>query len=147
MTESQRTYLGRRHVWRQPAKSTSRARFAWHVNKWTLSVPGPRKQKRRSPVKCADHDTTIIGTAIALTFEGMQVQGGSVMDCCAQCHYCHSPIGSGQRWVREKIYDPAHHDDPSYHRYHAEPFAGHEESCWEKHEMEREIVRTNAHAA
>jgi hypothetical protein len=78
----------------------------------------------------------------------MQVQGGSVMDCCTQCDYCHSSIGSGQRWVREKIYDPAHHErDPSYHRYHAEPFAGHEESCWEKHEMEREIVRSNAYAA
>ena len=71
-----------------------------------------------------------------------------MMDCCAQCDYCHLSIGSGQRWVREKIYDPAHHDQHSnYHRYHAEPFSGHEASCWEKHEMKREIVRTHAYAA
>jgi hypothetical protein len=30
----------------------------------------------------------------------------------------------------------------SYHRYHAEPSAGQEESCWEKHQMEEEIART-----
>jgi hypothetical protein len=63
-----------------------------------------------------------------------------------RCAYCHSPIVSGQRWVREKIYDPALNGlDPSYHRYHAEPFAGQETSCWEKHQME--IGRTNAYAA
>jgi hypothetical protein len=50
--------------------------------------------------------------------------------------------------VREKIYDPAHDGhDPSYRRYHAEPFTGHEVSCWEKREMEREIARTKACAA
>ena len=55
--------------------------------------------------------------------------------CCAnQCAYCRSAIVSSQRWVREKIYDPALNGrDPSYHRYHAEPFAGQEGSCWEKH--------------
>ena len=68
--------------------------------------------------------------------------------CCVQCTYCRSPIASGERWVREKTYDPALNGrDPSYHRYHAEPFAGQEGSCWEKHEMEREIVRTTARAA
>ncbi len=71
--------------------------------------------------------------------------------CFDQCNYCRSPIVSGQRWVREKIYEPALNGrDPSYHRYHryhAEPFAGQEGSCWEKHEMEREIVRTTAYAA
>lgn len=103
---------------------------------------------RRSQAKCGDYDTATTGTAIALTFGGMQVQGGSVMHCCAQCDYCHSSIASGQRWVREKIHDPAHRGhDPSYRRYHAEPFAGHEESCWEKHEMEREVARTKADAA
>ena len=72
-----------------------------------------------------------------------------MIDCFAsQCDYCRSAIFSGQRWVREKIYDPALNGrDPSYHRYHAEPFAGQEGSCWEKHEMEREIVRTIARAA
>ena len=60
-----------------------------------------------------------------------------------QCAYCRSSIESGQRWVREKIYDPALNGrDPSYHRYHAEPFAGQEGSCWEKHQMELEIART-----
>jgi hypothetical protein len=52
------------------------------------------------------------------------------MDCCTQCDYCRASIGSGQRWVREKIYDLVHHDqDSSYCRYHAEPFSVHEASC------------------
>jgi len=53
--------------------------------------------------------------------------------------YCRSSIVSGQRWVRKKIYDPTLNGrDPSYHYYHAEPFAAPEGSCWEKkHEMER----------
>jgi hypothetical protein len=69
--------------------------------------------------------------------------------CCAnQCAFCRSSIVLGQRWVREKIYDPALNSrDPSYHRYHAEPLAGQERSCWEKHQMEREIGRTTAYAA
>ena len=54
-------------------------------------------------------------------------------------------FGEGQR---EKIYDPTLNGlDPSYHRYHAEPFAGQEASCWEKHQMELEIARTRARAA
>jgi hypothetical protein len=63
--------------------------------------------------------------------------------CCAnQCAFCLSPIVSGQRWVREKIYDPALNGrEPSYRRYHAEPFTGQEGSCWEKHQMEEEIAR------
>jgi hypothetical protein len=65
-----------------------------------------------------------------------------------QCTYCRSPILPGQRWVRERIYDPALEGrDASYHRYHAELFAGQEGSCWEKHQMEREITRTTAYAA
>ena len=65
-----------------------------------------------------------------------------------QCDYCRSSIVSGQRWVREKIYDPALNGrDPSYHRYHAEPFAGQAGSCWEKHQMEQEILRNTAYAA
>jgi hypothetical protein len=69
--------------------------------------------------------------------------------CCAkQCEYCRSSIVSGQRWVRKKIYDPTLNGrDPSYHYYHAEPFAAQEGSCWEKHEMERGMVRTPAYAA
>jgi hypothetical protein len=69
-----------------------------------------------------------------------------IVCCVNQCAYCRSPIVSGQRWVREKIYDPALNGrDPSYHSYHAEPFAGQEASCWEKHQME--IGRTTAYAA
>jgi hypothetical protein len=65
-----------------------------------------------------------------------------------QCDYCRSEIVAGQRWVREKIYAPALNGrDPSYHRYHSELFAGQEVSCWEKHQMEREIARTTAYAA
>jgi hypothetical protein len=59
------------------------------------------------------------------------------------CGYCHSPIVAGQRWVREKIYAPrSNRHDPTYLHFHAELFGGEEESCWEKHEMDREIART-----
>jgi hypothetical protein len=59
------------------------------------------------------------------------------------CDYCQSSIALGQRWVREKIYDPQPNgQDPAYHHFHAEPFGEQEESCWEKHQMEREIART-----
>jgi hypothetical protein len=65
-----------------------------------------------------------------------------------QCAFCRSTIVSGQRWVREKIPGSALDGrDPSYHRYHAEPFGEQEGSCWEKHQMEREIARAAAYAA
>ncbi len=65
-----------------------------------------------------------------------------------ECAHCKSSIVSGQRWVREKTYDPALNGrDPRYRRYHSEVFAGQEVSCWEKHQMEREIARTTAYAA
>jgi hypothetical protein len=48
------------------------------------------------------------------------------------CAYCGSPIISGERWVREKIYEPFTANGPRYHRYHADLFAGQELSCWEK---------------
>ncbi len=71
-----------------------------------------------------------------------------IVFCGNQCAYCRSSIVSGQRWVREKIYDPTLNGrDPSYRRYHAEPFAGQEGSCWEKHQMEQEIARSTAYAA
>ena len=72
------------------------------------------------------------------------------MFICGQqdCAYCRSPIGSGERWVREKIYEPAvARHAPRYHRYHAELLAGEELSCWEKHQLEQEIARTTARAA
>ena len=65
-----------------------------------------------------------------------------------ECTYCRAPIASGERWVREKIYESAPNGNaPSYFRYHAEVFAGQEVSCWEKHQLELEIVRTTARAA
>jgi hypothetical protein len=85
-----------------------------------------------------------------LQFRGKRSQREEKMIVCFanQCDYCRSSIVSGQRWVREKTYDVALHGrDPNYHRYHAEPFAGQERSCWEKRVMEREIARTTAYAA
>jgi len=59
-----------------------------------------------------------------------------------ECAYCRSLIVSGQRWVREKIYEPLPGNEPRYHRYHADLFADEPLSCWEKHEMELETART-----
>ena len=65
------------------------------------------------------------------------------------CDYCCSSIDFGQRWVREKIYDPASQNgrEPSYRRYHAEVFSGEQLSCWEKHQLQQEKVRPIARAA
>ena len=66
----------------------------------------------------------------------------------SRCAYCGSPIEEGQRWVREKIFEPAFAGlDPTYLRYHAELFAGQELSCWEKHEMKTDNFRITARAA
>ena len=65
-----------------------------------------------------------------------------------ECAYCRAPIASGDRWVREKIYESAPNGNgPSYFRYHADLFVGEEISSWEKHQMELEIARTTARAA
>lgn len=65
-----------------------------------------------------------------------------------ECAYCQSPIASGDRWVREKVYESAYTaGGPHYLRYHADLFAGEEVNCWEKHQMELEIARTKARAA
>ena len=58
------------------------------------------------------------------------------------CDYCHSSIGKGQRWVRQKIYSPSD-EAPRYRHYHAEPSQGQSESCWEK-QLEQAIARTAA---
>lgn len=61
------------------------------------------------------------------------------------CNYCQHSIVEGQRWVREKIYDPRlTGQDAAYRHFHVEPFEGREVSCWERHSMEREIARTAA---
>ena len=65
-----------------------------------------------------------------------------------ECAYCRAPIESGQPWVREKIYEPTLvGQDARYRRYHADLFAKEALSCWEKHQMELDIVRTIARAA
>ena len=65
-----------------------------------------------------------------------------------ECAYCRLPIGLGERWVREKIYEPTLvGQDVHYRRYHAEVFAVGELSCWEKHQLELEILRTTPRAA
>ena len=65
-----------------------------------------------------------------------------------ECAYCRAPIASGERWVREKIYESAPNGNgPHYFRYHADLFVGEEISCWEKHQMELVIARTTARAA
>ena len=69
--------------------------------------------------------------------------------CSTQdCAYCGAPIEPGERWVREKIYESAPDGNgPSYFPYHADLFAAEELSCWEKHQMELESVRTTLRAA
>ena len=65
-----------------------------------------------------------------------------------ECAYCRAPIASGDRWVREKIYEAAPNSNgPSYFRYHAEVFVADGLSCWERHQMELEIARVAARAA
>ena len=62
-----------------------------------------------------------------------------------ECDYCRGPINGDQRWVREKIFNPRPDGrDASYRHYHAEPFADQDQSCWEKHQMQRELARTAA---
>ena len=62
--------------------------------------------------------------------------------CASRCAYCQFPIVSGQRWVREKIYDPAVDGrDASYLRYHSEPFAGRRKLLGEAPNLQ-EIART-----
>ena len=65
-----------------------------------------------------------------------------IINYASKCAYCESPIETGQRWVREKIYQPVLADGaPNYHRYHAELFTGEDLSCWEKHRLETELQR------
>jgi hypothetical protein len=67
---------------------------------------------------------------------------------CSTCAYCGAPIGEGERWVREKIYEPAFAGRaPNYQRYHADLFDENELSCWEKHQIEIEDARIISRAA
>jgi hypothetical protein len=66
-----------------------------------------------------------------------------------ECGYCRSSIDFGQRWVREKVYDPAPQNgrEPVYQRYHAEVFPGEQLSCWEKHQLQQATAGSIARAA
>lgn len=58
------------------------------------------------------------------------------------CAYCRCPISIGQRWVREKIYEPPRANQlPAYRHFHAESFGSEDLSCWERYWTEREIAR------
>jgi len=82
-------------------------------------------------------------TPVTITFnpaaDGALVAAAFTLHECASCL---SPIPSGQRWVREKIYEPCSHNVPRYRRYHADLLGDEELSCWEKHQMELKITRT-----
>lgn len=70
------------------------------------------------------------------------------MSNAEKCAYCGSLIQAEQRWVREKVHQPARDGrDPIYRRYHADLFPGHALSCWERHELEAEIERIKSYAA
>jgi hypothetical protein len=58
-----------------------------------------------------------------------------------QCDYCHSYIAAGQMWVRRKAHAcQAGVPTATYLYFHADPFPGDTESCWEKFEIERELL-------
>jgi hypothetical protein len=85
---------------------------------------------------------TPANVAIDLVADGALVAAAFTHECA----YCLSTIVPGQRWVREKIYEPVHADGPRYRRYHADLFGEQELSCWEKHELELENARTARNA-
>jgi hypothetical protein len=79
----------------------------------------------------------------------LALDNGALVATCVdhECGYCHSAILSGQRWVREKIYEPFTAGGPRYRRYHSDLFGEEELSCWEKHQIEQDVRRTIDHAA
>lgn len=64
-----------------------------------------------------------------------------------ECAHCRLQMFPGERWVREKIYEPLIHEHPRYLRYHADLFPGEQLSCWEKHQLERDTARAGRRAA
>jgi hypothetical protein len=64
-----------------------------------------------------------------------------------ECAYCRCTILTGERWVREKIYEPLTDDAPRYLRYHADLFGEDELSCWEKHQMEQQTAQAAERSA
>ncbi len=63
------------------------------------------------------------------------------------CAYCQAPIVSGERWVREKIYESLTGAAAHYRRYHADLFGEEALSCWEKHLMEQDTAKAAGSAA
>lgn len=60
------------------------------------------------------------------------------------CDYRHSDIAAGQMWVRRKLHGPhAGGLSASYLYFHADPFSGEAESCWEKFEIQRDLLALN----
>lgn len=50
------------------------------------------------------------------------------------CAHCAVKIEEGQRWVREKVYEPILDGrEPRYRHYHTELSDTQELSCWERH--------------
>ena len=61
------------------------------------------------------------------------------------CAHCAAEIEAEQRWVREKVYEPALAGrEPRYRRYHAELFEGKGLSCWERHLLQLDSARPAA---
>jgi hypothetical protein len=68
-----------------------------------------------------------------------------VASCTNICAHCTTEIEAGQRWVREKVYEPALTGCvPRYSRYHSELFEGQELSCWERHLLQLDSARLAA---
>jgi hypothetical protein len=68
-----------------------------------------------------------------------------VASCSNICAHCAAEIVAGERWVREKVYEPALAGrEPRYRRYHAELFDGQELSCWERHLLQQGSARLAA---
>ena len=61
------------------------------------------------------------------------------------CTHCGAEIETGQRWVREKVYEAALAGrQPQYRCYHAELSDGQELSCWERHLIQADSGRLAA---
>jgi hypothetical protein len=68
-----------------------------------------------------------------------------VASCTNICAHCAAEIEAGQRWVREKVYEPALAGrEPRYRRYHAELFDGQKLSCWETRLLQLDSARLAA---
>jgi hypothetical protein len=68
-----------------------------------------------------------------------------IASCTNICAHCATEIEAGQRWVREKVYEPALAGrEPQYRRYHAELFDRQELTCWVRHLLQPDSARLAA---